>query len=59
MNGPRDCHTVSHIEKEEYTMTPLYVESKKKRYKWTYIYELIDLENKLKVAGGKNGGRDS
>ena len=34
---------------------PLYVESKKKWYKWTYLQNwkrLTDLENELMVAGG-------
>ena len=40
----------------------LYVESKKKWYKWTYLQKrnrLTDLENELMVARGKDGGRDS
>ena len=40
----------------------LYVESKKKWYKWTYLKNrnrLTDLENKLVVASGKAGGRNS
>ena len=42
---------------------PLYVESKKKWYKWIYLQNrkrLTDLENELMVAGGGGvGGRDS
>jgi len=37
---------------------PLYIESKKELYKWTYLQNrnrLTDLENKLMVAGGKDG----
>ena len=34
MDGPRECYTEwSKSEKEKY---PLYVESKKKQYNWTY-----------------------
>ena len=38
----------------------LYVESKKKKYKWTYLQNrngLTDIENKLMVTKGE-GGRD-
>ena len=36
---------------------PLYLESRKKWYKWTYLQNrLTGLENELKVAGLKDGG---
>ena len=48
---------LSQTEKEEnIILYPLYVESKKKWYKWTYLQnrnKLTDLENKLMVARGK------
>jgi len=40
---------------------PLYMESKKKLYKWTYLQNrkgLTDLENKLMVVGGPGGAED-
>ena len=39
---------------------PLYAKSEKKWYKWNYLQNrnrLIDLENKLLVASGKDGGQ--
>ena len=51
---------VSQREKEKHHMISLYVESKKKWYKWTYLQNrnrLTDLENKLVVTGGKGGGK--
>ena len=48
---------LSQTEKEKnIILYPLYVESKKKWYKWTYLQnrnKLTDLENKLMVARGK------
>ena len=41
--------------------TPLYVESKKKLYKWIYVQNrnrLIDFENEIRVAGEKEEGRE-
>ena len=49
---------VSQTEKEKYVWHPLYVESKKKWYKWTDLQNrkrLTDLESKL--AGEKDGGK--
>ena len=40
MDRPRECCTEwSKLEKEKYHMTSIYVESKKKWYKWTYKIE--------------------
>ena len=62
MDETRDCHTEwSKAEREgealyDIPCNPLYEESKKKLYKWTYLQNrnrLIDLENEFMVAGGK------
>ena len=58
----RDCHTErsKSFREGEIPGDSLYVESKKKWYKWTYKTErLTDLENDLIVARRKAGGRDS
>ena len=58
MDGPQESPTKwSKIEKESIIWYPLYVESKKKWYKWTCLQNwLTDLE---KLAYGFQKGRDS
>ena len=61
-SSSRDCHTErsKSFREGEISRDSLYVESKKKWYKWTYKTErLTDLENDLIVARRKAGGRDS
>ena len=60
-SSSRDCHTErsKSFREGEISRDSLYVESKKKWYKWTYKTErLTDLENDLIVARRKAGGRD-
>ena len=61
MDGPRDCHAEwSTSEKENIVWHPLYVKSKKKWYKGTYLpkKQTQRLREKDMVAGGvgKTGG---
>ena len=60
MDGPRDYHTKWRSQRKTNIIYHLYVESKKKWYKWTYLQNqnrLTDLENELMVTGGKSGGK--
>ena len=60
MDGPRDYHTKwSQTEKDKYQWYHLYVESKKKCDKWTYLQNrnrLTDAENKLTITQGEGEG---
>ena len=55
-DGPRDYHTQWNKSETNITWYCLYVESLKKRIKWTYLKNwnrLTDLENKLMIVKGK------
>ena len=61
MHRPRDCHTEWSKSDTERQITWyfLYVDSKEKRYKWTYLQNRsrgTDVENKLMVTKGWWGG---
>ena len=52
---------VSHTEKENYHMTSLLTESKKKLYQWTYLQNrnrLTDLKNELMVTEDTAGRKE-
>ena len=56
MNGPRECHTEWSQRRRNIVWHPLYMQSKKKWYKWSYLQNrkiLLDLENEFLVAGGE------
>ena len=59
-DGSEDCHTEwSKSEREGEIWYLLYVESKEKWYKWTYLqirYRLIALENEFMIAGREGWG---
>ena len=63
--GPRECDTEwSQTEGKSIIWHPLYVDSIKKWYQWTYLQNrkrLTNLENEIKVEGkeGRKGERDS
>ena len=61
MDGPRDYPIKwSKSEKDKYYMISL-ICGIKKSYKWTYLQNrnrLTDIENKLRLPTGKEGGRD-
>ena len=51
---------VSQTEKGKYLPPPLYAESKKKLYKWTYLKNknrFIEVDNELMAAGGEESGK--
>ena len=57
MDGPGDCQSEWSKSKTHIICYHLYVGSKKKLYKWTYlqnIKRLTDLENKVVAARGKD-----
>ena len=56
MNGPGDYHT-NWSKPKTNVWYHLYVESKKKWYKWTYLQNRNrETENKLMVTKGERGG---
>ena len=58
-DGPRDCHPEWDESKTNIVWYDLYVKSKKKLYKRTYLQnKLTELENELMVSKGKDGGEE-
>ena len=59
MDGPRGYHTKWSKSDREKQIYHLYVKSKKKWYKWTYLQNrnrLTDIENKLMFTKGESEG---